>query len=147
MSKSSIRIVDNTATPWMSASTESDDLIDDAVEPFEVADSDPCSAARFYHPGSETDLQMFEVRVPPDERIDQHAHLHDEIIYVLSGEMHLGSQRLKPGMSAYIRGDTLYGFRAGPEGLRFLNFRAAKDLSYFSKDAYMARRAQARTSS
>jgi hypothetical protein len=29
---------------------------------------------------------------------------------------------------------TLYSFRAGPEGARFLNVRARSDVSYFTKD-------------
>ena len=38
------------------------------------------------------------------------------------------------GSSFFIPGNTLYGFRAGPEGCRYLNFRAQADSTYFSKE-------------
>lgn len=136
----SIRIVDNTQLPWFGVSTVTEDLFDNAVQPFEIGESDSSSAGKFHHPGSDTELQMVEVRVTPNERVEQHAHAADEIMYILAGEMHFGARVLTPGMSAYIRGDTLYGFRAGPKGARFLNFRAFKDLTYFSKETFLERR-------
>ena len=39
---------------------------------------------RFYHPGSDTELQMFEVTTPPNYVIGQHAHAADEIMYVVT---------------------------------------------------------------
>jgi hypothetical protein len=84
---------------------------------------------------------MFEVRIPPDTVVEPHAHRSDEIIYVLSGELRLGARVVAPGDSVYIGGMTLYGFRTGHEGVRFLDFRATKDASVIWKDEYLASRA------
>jgi len=105
-----------------------------------LSDGELRALTRWYHPGGESELQMFEVTVQPNDSIDQHAHDEDEIIYVLDGELHLGSRVLTEGSSVAIRAHTLYSFRAGPNGLRFLNFRARQDMSYITKDEFMARR-------
>jgi quercetin dioxygenase-like cupin family protein len=115
------------------------DVADDAMRA-KLSEGEIGTSTRFYHPGSDTDLQMFEVTVKPGDLIDQHAHDEDEIIYVLEGEMRLGSRVVGPGGSAHIPGRTLYSFRAGSEGLRFLNFRARADMTYISKEELMAQR-------
>jgi hypothetical protein len=50
------------------------------------------------------------------------------------------------GSSAMFPGKTLYGFSAGPEGLRFLNFRARRDATFHTKEQFMAQRKKAGTS-
>ena len=92
------------------------------------------------HPGAENTPQLFEVRFEPDETISLHAHAHDEIIYVLEGEMIMGRKRLGPGASAFIAGNTLYGFRSGPQGLRFLNFRGHSNTTFISREEFLATR-------
>jgi hypothetical protein len=54
-----------------------------------------------------------------------HAHSEDEIIFVTSGAMRLGTRLVGPGTALAIAADTLYGFTPGPDGLGFVNFRAA----------------------
>ena len=54
-----------------------------------------------------------------------HSHTEDEIIFVIGGEIRLGSRIYGPGTALAIAADTLYGFTAGPLGLSFVNFRAA----------------------
>ena len=112
-----VRIVDPHTLPWLGKGTVP--FKTDVVK----------GESRFHHPGSPDELQLFEVVFPPDTEITPHAHDEDEIVYVLEGELHLGARVLTPGMSVYIPGRTLYGFRAGPEGLRFLNFRPREDLT------------------
>src|SRR4051794_3026078 len=107
-------------------------------------DYDGPNALRFLHPGSDDDLQLFQVRMAPNAAIPSHAHAADEIIYVLAGALQLGNRTLGPGSSVYIPGETLYGFAAGPDGLEFLNFRAAKDLTYFEAAEVVERRRQAK---
>ena len=53
-----------------------------------------------------------------------HSHSVDELIYVLRGELWFGRRRLDPGSTVAIAADRRYGFRSGPEGFAFLNFRA-----------------------
>ncbi len=54
-----------------------------------------------------------------------HSHSEDEIIFVTAGAMRLGHKLVGPGTAIAIAADTLYSFTAGPEGLSFINFRAA----------------------
>lgn len=54
-----------------------------------------------------------------------HSHSEDEIIFVAAGAMRLGHMLVGPGTAIAIAADTLYSFTPGPEGLSFVNFRAA----------------------
>lgn len=53
-----------------------------------------------------------------------HSHSVDELIHVVAGEIWLGRRRLGPGATLAIAADRRYGFRSGPEGFAFLNYRA-----------------------
>lgn len=82
---------------------------------------------RIIHEGSDVDPQLFETQVPPDAVAAVHCHEEDEIMYVLDGEMLLGSNRkLCRGDSMFIAANTMYGFTAGADGVSFLNFRPRK---------------------
>jgi len=54
-----------------------------------------------------------------------HSHSEDEIIFVIDGEMRLGNKPAGAGTAVAIAADTLYSFSPGPNGLSFINFRAA----------------------
>ena len=60
---------------------------------------------------------------------------------MVEGELHFGRRVCGPGSSFFIPGNTLYGFRAGPQGCRYLNFRAQADSTYFTKDDVVEARA------
>ena len=96
------------------------------------------TAIRFRYPGSESEAQLFEVRCEPNLEIPVHAHAEDEIIVVVDGELHFGARVCCAGASVYIPGHTLYGFRAGPAGATFLNFRPRADGVYLSRDEFLA---------
>ena len=91
------------------------------------------TATRERHPGSADEVQLFEAKFDPDKATEVHTHEQDEIVYVVAGQMLFGRHILNPGDSIHIPGMTLYSFRAGPEGLQFLNFRPRKDTTYYSK--------------
>lgn len=59
-----------------------------------------------------------------DYEVAVHSHTEDEIIFVRAGSMRLGNRLYGAGTALAIKADTKYGFRAGPEGLSFVNFRA-----------------------
>jgi hypothetical protein len=80
-----------------------------------------------------------EVRLDPDVVVSPHAHLRDQIMYVLAGEAHFGSQVCGPGSAVRVPGKTLYGFRSEPEGLTFLNFRPEPDFSFVLHDEFLER--------
>ena len=87
-----------------------------------------------YFEGSEERPQLVEVRRAPNSVAEPHAHGHDEIIFVLEGELRFGARVCGPGSAALIPGHTLYGFVVGPQGCRFLNFRPVKDTVYLTKN-------------
>jgi quercetin dioxygenase-like cupin family protein len=135
-----VRIVDVSELEWMKPAAEIGDGEPDDVANL-VPTADPAeSAARIHHRGSEVSPQLFEIRQGAHDVVEPHAHRTDEIIYVLEGEMHLGSRVRTPGSSVLIPADTLYGFTAGPDGLRFLNFRATRDTSFVTRAELVASR-------
>ena len=95
-------------------------------------------ASRVRHPGSADELQLLEVNVYPNEQVEVHAHKQAEVMYVLSGSMTFGSQLLKPGDSVSITGMTLYQFKSGPEGVRFVNFRPREDNTFYTSEQLAA---------
>jgi quercetin dioxygenase-like cupin family protein len=100
-----------------------------------LAESELDSSMTFHEFGGATELQLAELDFIPNAEAVVHKHDDDEIMYVVSGEMHLGDAVLRAGSSVYIAGDTFYGFRAGPNGLRVVNFRASADVSFYPKVA------------
>lgn len=54
-----------------------------------------------------------------------HSHTEDEIIFVTAGQIRLGTRLHGPGTAVAIAANTLYSFTPGPDGLCFINFRAA----------------------
>jgi hypothetical protein len=83
----------------------------------------------------------------PDYEVPVHSHTEDEIIFVRTGAMRLGNKLYGPGTALAIAADTKYGFKAGPDGLSFVNFRAASpshvnaDGSHVMDEAELWRRA------
>lgn len=88
------------------------------------------SAYRIREPGSGEHPQLVELHYEPESEIRLHAHDEDEIIYVLDGAMRINNRTVGPGACLTIPGGTFYGFHAGPEGLRILNFRPREDTSF-----------------
>jgi quercetin dioxygenase-like cupin family protein len=74
-----------------------------------------------------------EVRYVPNAVVDPHSHDEDEIVYVVEGELHLGDRVLRPGVSMFVGAATVYGYRAGVNGLRIVNFGLRADFSYHPK--------------
>ena len=107
---------------------------DPAPEVFsQLAESELDSAMAFHEFGDAKTLQLAELDYLPGAEAVPHKHDDDEIIYVVRGEMHFGDRVLTAGSSVYIPGDTFYGFKAGPNGLRIVNFRARADVSFYPK--------------
>ena len=133
-----VRVADEKVLEWQGsdhARTEALLARGIAFTPEELA-----GKTRMHHAGSETEPELFEVSFGPDTVVHSHVHLYDEIIYVVSGQLILGSRVLNPGSSVYIAAMTLYSFRTGPDGVHFVNFRPRSGASYLSKDEFMAQR-------
>ncbi len=67
-----------------------------------------------------------EPATPEEQSVGVHSHSEDEIIFVVSGEIRLGRKLYPAGTAIAIAADTLYSFTAGPDGMRFINFRAGQ---------------------
>ncbi|MEJ5975084.1 cupin domain-containing protein [Novosphingobium sp. PS1R-30] len=121
-----VRITTPEQKPWQISPVRAEHAEARALLP----DGGPASAYKIREPGSETTPQLVELRMHPHEEVALHSHDEDEIIYVLSGEMKVGTRTIGAGASLYIAGGVFYGFTAGPEGVHFLNFRARDDRSF-----------------
>ena len=130
-----VRFFDPAGTEFMKPVDVYPDSLKERLTEAEVADT----SVRLHHglPGT---LQLFEIRLEPNLQITTHAHADDEIIAIVEGELHVGRRVCGPGSSIFIPGNTLYGFTAGAEGCRYLNFRAQADSSYFGKDDFVEAR-------
>ena len=127
-----VKVVEADTIPWQ--------LVSDAVAP-EVAArmsrAERDADVRIMH-ASVGGLHLFEARIAANEEIKLHAHAADEIIYILEGELQIGRKRLGPGASVFVAGHTLYGFRSGAEGVRFLNFRGQGNTSFITREEFVA---------
>jgi hypothetical protein len=70
---------------------------------------------------------------PPSYRVENHLHSEDEIIVVTDGVIALGRRNYSRGTALSIPRNTVYGFCAGKDGLRFVNFRPASP-TYITSD-------------
>jgi quercetin dioxygenase-like cupin family protein len=110
-----------------------------------LADAPPSELLQttcFHHDGSADEPQLLEVEFPPNQEVPPHAHQEDEILYIVRGEIHFGNRVLGPGSSVFIPRMTLYSFKAGPDGLVWVNFRPRKPVgATIPKEKFMAMRA------
>ena len=133
-----VRVVEDGSIAWTGVTPEQQARFEErgiVLTPEELA-----GTSRYHHRGSEMEPELLEVRLDPGTVVNAHAHRRDEIIYVVEGALVLGNRVLPPGSSVLITADTLYSFRAGPEGLRFANFRPTSGAGYMGKDEFMAER-------
>jgi quercetin dioxygenase-like cupin family protein len=103
-----------------------------------------CVRRRLF-PVDDESLELFEITFSPNSEAQPHAHSAAEIIYVTQGELRLGARVAGPGTAIYVEADTLYGFKVGPEGATFLNFRGVPRPAYLFKDDLVAKLAAERS--
>jgi quercetin dioxygenase-like cupin family protein len=128
-----VRIVETNSIPWQ--------RVHEAVAPdvaARMSEAERNGDVRILHAGSGGELQLFEANIAPNDEVSLHAHEADEIIYILEGELQIGRKRIGPGASVFIGGQTLYGFKAGPNGVRFLNFRGEANTSFITREEFLA---------
>lgn len=107
------------------------------VDPYEIQ-------MRVHHEGDHERPRLHEIEHPPGKEVIPHAHDVDEIIYVVAGDLVIGNRSLPAGSSVFVPANTLYAFRSGPQGLRFVNFRSHGNVGTVTKDEFMERRATAK---
>ena len=62
-----------------------------------------------------------------------HSHSQDELIHMLWGEINVGRRKLTAGDTIAIPADLRYGFRSGPDGFGFLNYRPGASVQSFER--------------
>jgi hypothetical protein len=72
-----------------------------------------------------------------DYPLPLHSHSADGLYYIISGSARLGTETLGPGDCVFIPANTPYTYRAGPDGLEFLEFRHTLEADYrnYAKNA------------
>jgi quercetin dioxygenase-like cupin family protein len=134
------------STPENTPSLLTRDEITDPAIRSKLSQGDLGTHVRHHHRDGPDQLNLFEVVLEPNGELSPHGHVGDEILYVLEGEMRLGGRVVRPGSSVLIRAMTAYLIKAGPEGLRFLNFFGRLDGStYLHRDDLIAMRGSADT--
>ncbi len=76
--------------------------------------------------GGRDGMSLVHVWFGPDFPLFRHSHPRygDCLYYVVAGEVVLGSQRLGPGDGFFVPNEMPYKYKAGPEGVEVLEFRA-----------------------
>lgn len=121
-----VRLTTEDQQPWI----RSDNSDWEEVEHDKLGEGELSTQYRMREPGSEAHPQLVELRYEPNAEISIHSHDEDEIMYVLEGEMRINNRSVGPGACLTIPGGVFYGFHAGPNGLRILNFRPREDLTF-----------------
>jgi quercetin dioxygenase-like cupin family protein len=121
-----VRIRTEDQLPWLTSGLRADREGAQMI----MEDGGTASAYKIREPGTDTEPQLVEIRFHAHEEIELHSHDEPEIIYILKGSMEINNRTLEPGTSIFIDGGVFYQFRAGPEGLHFLNFRSHIDNSF-----------------
>src|SRR5688500_14393132 len=112
--------------PWV------DETKKKAVPAEVIADAAKAGARRKIVAEGETGIYLQYSDLPACFRIDAHAHSHDEVITLISGSCTVdGGTPMGASDTVCIKGGTVYGFTAGPEGMVFLTIRAADSVTKF----------------
>lgn len=76
--------------------------------------------------GGPEGMSLVHVWFGPNFPLFRHSHprFGDCLYYVLAGEVVMGSQRLGPGDGFFVPNGMPYKYKAGPEGVEVLEFRA-----------------------
>ena len=68
--------------------------------------------------------------------LPRHSHSSDCLYYIVAGQILMGQRELGPGDGFFLPADQPYAYRAGPEGVKVLEFRhqAAFDMKIYEQD-------------
>ena len=88
-------------------------------------------------------LQLFEVKLDPDTEIQPHATARPRSSSSPRERSCSGPSAARSGPPSTSTPTPSYGFRAGPEGCRFYNFRGVPAAQYLTKDELVAQRRSA----
>lgn len=86
-----------------------------------------CKVQTLYADPENDGVSLGVYSFPPHFSLPRHWHDCDQIVFVLEGSMSTGNRQLRPGEGYYTRAGAKYSFRAGPRGVRFMEFRPVTD--------------------
>ena len=81
-------------------------------------------------------FSLVSLDFPPGAMLPRHSHSADCLYYIVSGGIVIGRRELGPGDGFFVPAEQPYGYRAGAEGLKLLEFRhsAAFDTKFHEKN-------------
>lgn len=80
-------------------------------------------------------MSLASYRLAPNHIIQRHWHDSDQIIFVLEGEIWQGNRCIRPGQGYFTKSGATYSIKAGPAGVKFLEFRdVSKFMTNFVED-------------
>ena len=73
---------------------------------------------------------------PPGAMLPRHSHSADCLYYIISGGIVMGKRELGPGDGFFVPAEQPYGYGAGSQGVKLLEFRhsSAFDTKFHEKD-------------
>lgn len=85
--------------------------------------------------GERNSMSLACYRLAPNHIIQRHWHDSDQIIFVVDGEIWQGNRCIKPGQGYFTRAGAPYTVKAGPAGVKFLEFRDVTNfMTHFVED-------------
>jgi quercetin dioxygenase-like cupin family protein len=81
-------------------------------------------------------FSLVTVEFGPGFLLPRHSHDSDCLYYIVAGELIMGTRTLGPGDGFFLPADQPYAYRAGPQGVKLLEFRhqASFDIKIHEKD-------------
>ena len=81
-------------------------------------------------------FSLVTVDFGPGFLLPRHSHSSDCLYYIVAGQLVMGKRELGPGDGFFLPADQPYAYRAGPEGVKLLEFRhqADFDMKIYEKD-------------
>jgi hypothetical protein len=73
--------------------------------------------------GSDFGYSLVEVTARPGTVVPRHKHPVDQVVICLEGSMTQGNKVIDAGCGYYTPADHVYAYVAGPNGVRYLEFR------------------------
>lgn len=103
-----------------------EDEVRDAISDMVRAIAPGTVTTPLFGQGGKDGMSLVHVWFGPDFPLFRHSHPRygDCLYYVIAGEVVLGSQRLGPGDGFFVPNEMPYKYKAGPEGVEVLEFRA-----------------------
>jgi quercetin dioxygenase-like cupin family protein len=97
----------------------------EGTDPEAAAEAGRQGARRRFLAQGDSGFYAQVVEMPPHFEAPAHSHNHAEVFMVLEGSCTMNGEVMHAYDMTVVPADGMYGFTAGPEGLRFLVVRTA----------------------